>query len=241
MFRTVILAAAMASAPPLIAQDKQVLSQATTDALVHVVAHEIGHAFLREFDLPMIGPEEAIVDDFATVYVHLMFPERVEQIVAARADQNLADGEEAGRFSEYLDDDQRAGRSVCLLYGLEPERYESLVERYDMNDDDVAACRDFGPEVGRAWRRLLDAHRMPDRARVTEVRLIADQFPLSQMIVDSELSAMAYDLLSEIDWHSLITLSLERCEGETGWSRNQRKITICDSYVERFEEQLSGH
>ena len=240
MFRPAIFAAAVAMAPSVMAQERQKLSQATMDALVHVVAHEIGHAFLREFDLPIIGPEEAIADDFATVYVHLTIPERAEQIVAARADQNLSDGEAAERFSEYFDDEQRAGRSVCLLYGLDPERYENLVERYDMGDEDATVCRDFGPEVGRAWRRLIDAYRIPDDARITEVRLVADEFPLAQTIVDSELSAMAYDLLSAIDWHSLITLSLERCEGETGWSRNQRKITICDSYVERFEEQLGG-
>lgn len=36
-------------------------------ALVHVAAHEIGHAFLREFDHPVLSPEETIADDFATV------------------------------------------------------------------------------------------------------------------------------------------------------------------------------
>ena len=186
MFRPAIFAAAVAMAPSVMAQEKQKLSQATMDALVHVVAHEIGHAFLREFDLPIIGPEEAIADDFATVYVHLAIPERAEQIVAARADQSLADGEAAGRFSEYFDDEQRAGRSVCLLYSLDPERYENLVERYDMGDEDATVCRDFGPEVGRAWRRLIDAYRVPYDARITEVRLVADDFPLAQTIVDSE-------------------------------------------------------
>lgn len=240
MFRCTLFALVVTMASSVMAQGRQNLSQATMDALVHVVAHEIGHAFLREFDVPIIGPEEAIADDFATVYVYLTFPERAFGIITARADQNLADGEKVGRFSEYMDDDLRAGRSVCLLYGLDPERYESLVQRYGMTDADASACRDFGPEVGRSWRRLIDARRLPAEARVTEVRLTGDEIPLARLIADSKLNEMAYRLLSAIDWHSLITLSWEECEGETGWSRNGRKITICDAYVERFEEQLGG-
>ena len=82
----------------------------------------MGHAFLREFDLPIFGPEEAIADDFATVFIHLIFPERAEAIISARADQSLVDADEVPPFSEYLDDRWRASRSICLLYGLDPNR-----------------------------------------------------------------------------------------------------------------------
>ena len=198
------------------AQDAADLSQRAMEAIVHVIAHEIGHAILREFDLPILGPEEAIADDFATVYVHLTFPERAEEIVAARADWNLADGAEAGPFSEYRDDDERAGRSVRLLYGLDPERYGALRDRYDMAEDDAATCADLGPEVGRSWRRLIDAHRLAADARVTEVRLTGDDMPLTRAIAESELGAAARTMLSAIDWHSQVTLSIEACDGSSG-------------------------
>jgi len=220
------------------AQKQEQLSPRTKNALVHVVAHEIGHAFLREFDLPILGPEEAIADDFATVYVYLKFPERAEEIIAARAEQNIADGEDTGRFSEYMDDDQRAGRSVCLLYGLDPARYDGLRDRFHLTEDAASNCRDFGPEVGRSWRRLIDAYKLPAGARVTEVRLTADGTPLARMITDGEFGAEINMLLSGIDWHSQITLAVEECDSETGWSRNGRKITICESYIKRFEKQL---
>ena len=241
MRQLLLLALALAAGPSSArAQDGTDLSQRTMDALVHVVAHEIGHAVLREFDLPIIGPEEAIADDFATVYVHLTFPDRAESIVSARAEQNLADGQQTGRFSEHADDDWRAGRSVCLLYGLDPDRHAGLPARFALSDDEAATCRDLGPEVGRSWRRLIDAYRLPEGARVTEIRLTGDDMPLTRAIGASELGDAARTLLSAIDWHSQITLSVEACDGSSEWSRNARKITICDAYVRRFEDQLGG-
>ncbi len=220
------------------AQEKPALSERTTDALVHVIAHEIGHAFVREFDLPIFGPEEAIADDFATIYVYLTFPERAEAIVAARADQNLADNMETGPFSEYPDDDWRAGRSVCLLYGMDPQRYAHLRDRYGMGKDAADRCADFGPEVGRSWRRIIDAYRMPVDARVTEVRFTGDDIPLTKVIAHGRLGSDAGTMLRAIDWHSQITLAIRDCSGRSGWSRNGRRITICTDYVDRFERQL---
>lgn len=220
------------------AQDELTLSTRTLDALVHVVAHEIGHAVLREFDLPVLGPEEAIADDFATVYVQLMFPDRAEAIVSARADQDIADNEETEPFSEYIDDDWRAGRSVCVLYGLDPERYAGLRDRYGMDEDDASNCEDLAPEVGRSWRRIIENYRMPKGVRVTEAYFAGDDIPLTTFIVNSQLSEDAGTMLRAIDWHSQITLAVEACEGSGGWSRNGRRITICGTYVERFERQL---
>jgi hypothetical protein len=234
-----VVLALVASVSTSRAQDVTTLSDRTMDALIHVVAHEIGHAFLREFDIPILGPEEAIADDFATVYVHLTFPGRAESIVAARADQNLADGRDNGPFSEYVDDDQRGGRSICLLYGLDPEGYAALPGRYGMNEDDASTCAELGPEVGRSWRRLIDEYRMPEGARVTEARLTGDDMPLTRFIAGSDLGAAARTLLTSIDWHSQITLAVERCDGSSEWSRNGRRITICDAYVARFERQLA--
>jgi hypothetical protein len=221
-----------------LSQTEVPLSQATQDALLHVVAHEMGHAMLREFDLPVLGPEEDIADDFATVYIHLMLPDRAGAIIAARARQNMADGQTAGMFSEYRSDDQRAGRSVCLLYGLDPDRHANLAASFGLDGDDAADCRDFAPEVGRSWRRVIADHRMPDTARVTEVGSDFADTPTARAVQDSGLMEPAYQLLAGIDWHSRITLAIQPCDDGSTWSRNGRRITICESYIQRFEEQL---
>lgn len=215
------------------------LSQSTKDALLHVLAHEIGHAMLREFDLPIVGPEEDIADDFANIYIYLTLPERAEGIIGSRARQNMADGEQPEMFSEYRNDDQRAGRSICILFGQDPDRYEALASRFGLEGDEAAACRDFPTEVGRSWRRIIDTYRMPPEARVTEVGLFVADSPFASALVTEEWRNDAYTLLSGIDWHSGIVLAIEKCDGGASWSRNGRRITICDEYVERFENQLA--
>lgn len=215
-----------------------VLSRTASDAFLHVVAHEIGHAFLREFNIPVLGPEEDIADDFATLYIYLTLPDRAEDIVTARARQHMIDGDRPGMFSEYRSDDQRAGRSVCVLYGQDPERFAAMAARFGLDGDKAANCRDFPTEVGRSWRRIIDDYRMPPDARVTEAGIDAEDSAFVTDLADSGTLDAAYALLAGIDWHSRIVLSVRDCDGSSFWSRNGRRITVCDAYLRKFASQL---
>lgn len=224
---------------PALAQSAVDLPKASTDAFLHVLAHEMGHAFLREFNIPILGPEEDIADDFATIYIYLTLPDRAEAIISARARQHMADGDQPEMYSEYSSDDQRAGRSICLLYGQDPERFEQMARRFGLDGDAAGNCRDYATEVGRSWRRIIDDYRMPDGARVTEAGVDLEETPIARSLTDSGALDEAYALLSGIDWHSRITLTVKSCSGSSIWSRNGRRITICDAYVLRFAEQLA--
>ena len=240
LYRLVITLAAFSFfASAITAQERSNVSQRTKDALLHVLAHEMGHAMLREFDLPVLGPEEDIADDFATIYIHLTLPDRAADIIAARAAQNMADGTQPEMFSEYRNDDQRAGRSVCLLYGQDPDGYADLAAQFDLEGDDANNCRDFSTEVGRSWRRIIANYRMPQDIPVTEVGLVVADNPTAQALASEDFLEDAYALMSGIDWHSRITVAFDQCDGGASWSRNRRRITICDAYIARFESQLA--
>ena len=222
------------------AQENLEPSKVTQDALLHVLAHEIGHAILREFDLPILGPEEDIADDFATLYIYLTWPERAEDIIEARAFHHLSDGDTAQMFSEYRSDEQRAGRSICLLYGQDPDRFASLAARHGLEGSEAAECRDFATEVARSWRRIIASYRMPEDARVTEVGLFVADTPITRSLIDTDFQDDAYVLLAGIDWHSRITLAIDDCDGSAGWQRNGRRIVICSAYIARFQKDLGG-
>ncbi|MEL7127892.1 MAG: hypothetical protein AAGK30_16750, partial [Pseudomonadota bacterium] len=60
-----------------------------------MIAHEAGHAVLRAFDRPILGPEE----DVATALIYRTLPEQAEAIIEARTAQHLADGATSGLYA----------------------------------------------------------------------------------------------------------------------------------------------
>ncbi|NRB05373.1 MAG: hypothetical protein HRU30_19145 [Rhodobacteraceae bacterium] len=216
------------------------MSDATRNAMLHVVAHEIGHAVLREFDLPILGPEEGIADDFATLYIYSLLPDRAEAIIRAHARQSMSDGQDAMMFGEHPSDDQRAGRAICILYGQNPDQFAKLASDFGLDGEEADACRDFAPEIARSWRRTLAPYLMPDSARVTEVGLRVAEDPVLQALATQAFVNDLYKLMASIDWHSRITLELDQCNGTASWARNGRRIRICSAYVQRFEAQLGS-
>jgi hypothetical protein len=215
----------------------QEISRFAANNVIHVVAHEIGHALIREFDLPILTYEEAMADDFATLFVLQELPERAEEILRDRMRSHLADGDEPAIFSEYLHDAQRAGRIACLAYGTDPERFIGLAEEFGMEiGDEGDDCRDSVPELARAWRRVLAPLYLPEGAPVTEVRLDQDlSTEMLDAVMDADLHIILGDLLRLFDWHSLISLEFQTCDGTAQWRRNGRAIEVCTGYIERFE------
>ncbi|WP_299611524.1 DUF4344 domain-containing metallopeptidase [uncultured Tateyamaria sp.] len=236
MLRALSAFCLMICASPLAANE---VPERVGDALLHVIAHEAGHAVLREFDLPILGPEEDIAEDFATAFVYLTLPDRAEAIVEARAAQHRADNAQPGRFSEYRADAQRAGRMICLLYGFDPDRYTGLADRHAMGDEARDSCADMAPELLRSWRRTLAPLWIDPDARVTEVGLRVDPDLEAVAVANRPLIETALSMLSRMDWHSRITLDIAQCDGSAGWRRNGRTIFLCSAYVDRMTRQLA--
>ncbi|MEL7026263.1 MAG: DUF4344 domain-containing metallopeptidase [Pseudomonadota bacterium] len=211
------------------------ISRYTENNVLHVVAHEIGHAFVREFDIPILGNEEVMADAFATALLWREMPDRLPQIIADRTAQMRSEGDKESPFSEYPDDVWRAAQTICLFYALDPQSHFDLAQELGIGEFD-GDCADRGTEIARSWRRVLAAEAMPQDARVTEVRAQIDDDLRVEFTPSPEFGEAVFSLLSGIDWHSQITLAFERCDGTASWARNGRRITICDAYVQRFEE-----
>ncbi len=224
---------ALCLALPAAAQDR--LSSSTERVLTHIIAHEIGHALIREFDLPVLGNEEVMADAFATIALHEMMPNRVEEIVRARiAAWRAAEGE-GGPYDEHPSNVRRAAQAMCLLYGLDPDRFELAARADGMDGEDAADCRERATEVARSWRRIAAPLRMPDGAQVVETRVLIGEGPWTTALERSRLPDTMGDLLAAFDWHSQITLHFDHCDGGASWSRNGRTILVCDDLIARLE------
>jgi len=213
------------------------LSEYTENVVSHVVLHELGHALIREFDLPILANEEVMADTFATFYVVQNMPDQSLALITARVRSFQAEMDEETVFAEHPDDVRRAGQMICLAYGLDPEKFEELARNSGMTGAEAASCRDTASEIGRSWRRLLAPLKRPEGTRVTEFQGIVGEGPWKEAIMSSELTSTLHPVIASFDWHSLITLQFDNCDMGAVWYRNGRRILICDNLIARFEAQ----
>ena len=143
------------------------------DLFFRTVTHEMGHALIREFDLPFLTSEEMIANDFATVFMGHCMPDRAIDVTRAFFQFEFYDNDQEGLYSDYLNGGRRAARAVCLLFGMDSDRCGAIAGEVGLDGDDAGRCADSAPEIARSWRRILTPLMRPDDARITETGVIA--------------------------------------------------------------------
>ncbi len=123
--------------------------------------HEMGHAFVDVYDLPITGREEDSVDALATVMAVVM--ERHE-IALAEVQLLAAWVEDREEFSnedfwdEHSLDEQRTYALVCWLYGSDPETFQELSDAAEFDEEREAKCEEQWRQISTSWLRLLEPH-----------------------------------------------------------------------------------
>jgi len=219
------------------------LSDFARDVTLHVVLHELGHALIREFDLPVLGNEETMADAFATHYLTTQLPERAAAVLRARTTSLMIEAREVSReewpvHGEHDSDARRAFQIAALAVAADPARYQSVAESVAMSERDLQKAQDYGAEIHRAWRRILGPLWMPDGLRSKETRVVCDaQNEFSDALVSTGLQSELESILGRFDWHSQVTLRFAAGDGSAGWSRSERTIKVSSGYLRRFVAQ----
>lgn len=232
------------SPPPASASNDVVLSKFAENVTTHVLLHELAHALIREFDLPVLGNEEVMADNFATFYTRKFDSTKAKEIVQDRALSWLLESKQAGLRDrdlqgEYPLDRRRAFRSLCHFYGSDPEDNHDFMELFRFSQSEAGKCQTTSPEVERSWRRTLSPLWMPEGMLSREVNVIYGEGPMKKAMMKNGLLERIAIFASRFDWHSQITLNFDHCDQEAEWRRNSRTILLCDDYVSRFLEQGS--
>lgn len=221
------------------------VSKFAQDVTLHVVLHELGHAIVREFDLPVLGNEETLADAFATIYLTNHMSDRALEILQARTQSLMIEANEVPRDQwtvrgEHNNDARRAYQIVALALAADSEKYASLANIVGMSERDISNSRDYGAEIHRSWRRLLQPFWMPDGVESPETRFIYDtENPIVNQLRASGITKELETAVSRFDWHSQITIHFANGDGGAGWSRSKRTITVNSEYVQRFIKQGS--
>ncbi|MBX7056291.1 MAG: DUF4344 domain-containing metallopeptidase [Pyrinomonadaceae bacterium] len=134
------------------------------DAVRFVFLHEIGHALIDTYKLPVTGNEEDAADR-ASAYINLeeLGEDGVNAVFAAadafaieskrrtNGRQDLAD--------EHLLKEQRFYNSLCMIYGSNSAKYENIVIKGYLPKERAVRCENEYQRTSDSWRNLLQPWR----------------------------------------------------------------------------------
>lgn len=129
------------------------------DVARFAIAHELGHALIDIYRLPVLGREEDAADQFAAY----MFLEHGRPVPVLAAAQRFAAGDlSAGTDFDALRDEhaldqQRVANLTCWLVGNAPEENAILADNLPASR--LARCPSEFAQLRTSWKRLLAPHR----------------------------------------------------------------------------------
>ncbi|MDE1465404.1 DUF4344 domain-containing metallopeptidase [Spartinivicinus poritis] len=136
------------------------VEDAMFDALMHTVFHELGHALIDIYQLPVVGQEEDAVDSLATILLIELFEEGQEIAISAAdlfdlESQDIDEFEEEDFWDEHSLDVQRYYNTLCYVYGSTPNKYKSLAREAGFSKERMELCIDDYERQRDSWFKIL--------------------------------------------------------------------------------------
>jgi hypothetical protein len=129
-----------------------------TNATTFVFFHELGHALVDAYDLPITGREEDAVDQLSVLLLADGTEEGERMVLDAALSFSKQSGGELDELAyadEHSLDRQRYYNIICLLYGQDEEKFASLVKDGTLPGARAERCSDEFARVDKAWDALL--------------------------------------------------------------------------------------
>ena len=139
-------------------RNEEELDEAVGNATTFVFYHELGHALVDAYDLPVTGREEDAVDQLSVLVLADGTDEGDRTVLDAAlsfAGESDAELDELAFADEHSLDRQRFYNIICLLYGQNGQRFASLVEDGVLPEGRAERCGEEFARADRAWDALL--------------------------------------------------------------------------------------
>lgn len=134
-------------------------------ATIFAFYHELGHALVDVLQLPAVGQEEDVVDEFAAIILLKSDTPETAQVVAYGA--IWFGSQPQGPFwDEHAPGDKRFFNLLCLIYGSNPRQYAPIMETVfkaqnvepEAFQRRAALCQQEYPQKVARWEKLLLPH-----------------------------------------------------------------------------------
>lgn len=133
------------------------------DVTVATFYHEMGHAFIDVYDLPITGMEENVVDQFEALVLSYTYDDDAGYYAGQDMMYNVgnhwlyssADSGESLYWDTHGTDMQRFYNISCYAYGADPEYNQDLIEDGWLPEPRAKWCVDEYEQMKRGWAHLL--------------------------------------------------------------------------------------
>lgn len=157
-------------------EEAQEGGEAVAGATLFTFFHELGHALIDIYDLPVTGREEDAVDQLATMILleggeegemaalngaWSFLTEEEEDIEGQEeysAEEEVEEEEELAFWDEHSLDEQRFYNIVCWSYGKNPEGFQYLVDDETLPEGRAERCPAEYDRMSRSWDALLEPY-----------------------------------------------------------------------------------
>ncbi|HEY0428354.1 MAG TPA: DUF4344 domain-containing metallopeptidase [Pyrinomonadaceae bacterium] len=130
------------------------------DAVRFAFLHEIGHALIYSYKLPVTGSEEDAADRCSSfINIEELGDEGVRAVLAAADAFNIESkqkiSDERSMADEHLLQEQRFYNSLCMIYGSDTEKFAYLERDGYLPKERAARCESEFDKTVESWVRLL--------------------------------------------------------------------------------------
>lgn len=139
---------------------EQKANEKTLAATRFIFLHEVGHAVIDQYKLPITGNEEDAADRCsAFINIEELGQEGIDAVFAAAdAFKIWSKGATTDRevmADEHLLDEQRAYNSLCMIYGSDPDKFRNILTQDYLPRARAERCEDEYRRMSLSWANLL--------------------------------------------------------------------------------------
>ena len=213
------------------------------NTVIHILHHEIGHALIDQFEIPVVGQEEDAVDGFATVAILETYDDPQPILLDAAAswfamhDERVAAGEEPTYFDLHDLDIQRGYRIICVANGYDPDTFAAAAAEVELPEDRLETCVDDADQAVASWDKLLtNAYRKQDgvggkvKLSVVDVPEFAD---VKKRLDENGIAPEITKWMDETyNWPRPITVTFDKCGEENAfYMPGEVKVIMCYEFI----------
>lgn len=144
--------------------DEKAAYEKMSDAVRFVFLHEIAHALIDQYKLPITGNEEDAADR-CSAFINLkeLGDEGLRAVYAAadafEIESKQNSGEKRNMSDEHLLQGQRFYNSLCMIYGSNPDKHADMVSKGYLPKDRAVRCQSEYQRSVDSWITLLEPWR----------------------------------------------------------------------------------